>query len=231
MNEEDLTPTETDVLPVLQTKEERKAFYNKIARFYDFLAERPERDMREAGLAKLAASPGEHLLEIGFGTGHCLVELAEAVGPLGKVYGIDLSENMLARAQNLLQEESLQGRAELQCGDAEHLPYADSVMEGIFISFALELFDISEIPAVLAECKRVLRNGGRLVVVGLSKEEKEGIVTRAFEWTHQHFPNLLDCRPIHVRRALEAAGFRIEGAEVDKMWVPVEIVKAVKDVA
>ena len=121
MNEETSQRTETDTLPVFQTKEERKAFYNKIARFYDLLAERSERAMRDAGLAKLAASPGEHLLEIGFGTGHCLVELAEAVGPRGKVFGIDLSENMLARTQNLLREENLQGRAELECGDAEHL--------------------------------------------------------------------------------------------------------------
>jgi demethylmenaquinone methyltransferase/2-methoxy-6-polyprenyl-1,4-benzoquinol methylase len=229
MSERNASEKEIDVLPVFQTKNERKAYYNKIAPFYDLLAERSERAMREAGLAKLAALPGERLLEIGFGTGHCLVELARAVGPQGKVYGIDLSENMLAKAQDLLREENLQGRAELLCGDAEHLPYADGTMDGIFVSFALELFDTSEIPCVLAECRRVLRPGGRLVVVGMSKEGKAGLMSRTFEWTHQHFPNLLDCRPIYVRRALEAADFRIVDAEVEKMWVPVEIVKAVKE--
>jgi demethylmenaquinone methyltransferase/2-methoxy-6-polyprenyl-1,4-benzoquinol methylase len=47
---------------------------------------------------------------------------------------------------------------------------------------------------------------------------------RAFEWTHRHFPNLMDCRPIYVRRALEAAGFQIEEASLQHMWVPVEVV-------
>lgn len=230
MNTECQPLADTETSPILQTKSDTKAYYNKIARFYDFLAERSERAMREAGLAKLAASPGEHLLEIGFGTGHCLVELAEAVGPFGKVFGIDLSENMVARTRNLLCEEHLQGRAELQCGDAEQLPYADGVMDGVFISFALELFDAAEIPVVLSECRRVLRPGGRLVVVGMSKEGSPGVLTEAFEWTRRHFPNLIDCRPIHVRDLVQAANFHIEDAEVEKMWIPVEIVRAVKDV-
>ena len=62
-----------------QSKDETRAYYDKIARVYDLLAEHTEQPMREKGLALLAARPGERVLEIGFGTGHCLVELAEAV--------------------------------------------------------------------------------------------------------------------------------------------------------
>jgi demethylmenaquinone methyltransferase/2-methoxy-6-polyprenyl-1,4-benzoquinol methylase len=53
-------------------------------------------------------------------------------------------------------------------------------------------------------------------------------VVRAFEWTHRHFPNLLDCRPIYACRALAAAGFVIEDTRVESMWIPVEIVRAGK---
>ena len=116
-------------------------------------------------------------------------------------------------------------RVSLVCGDAEHLPYDSNSMDGIFMCFTLELFDTPDIPVVLAECKRVLRPGGRIVVVAVSKEGKPGLVVRAFEWTHRHFPNLMDCRPIYARRALEAAGFIIEGYSVQTMWVPVEIVR------
>jgi signal transduction histidine kinase len=63
-----------------------------------------------------------------------------------------------------------------------------------------------------------------LVVAGISKEGRQGFMIRAFEWTHRHFPNLMDCRPIYVRRALEAAGFQIEEASLQHMWVPVEVV-------
>jgi len=224
----DVLEYEPGVSRVFQTKSETKAFYNKIAKVYDLLAEHSERAIREEGLAMFAPTPGEHLLEIGVGTGHCLVELAEAVGSAGKVYGLDISENMLSRTRSLLEEEKLTRCAELSCGDAEHLPYKSATMDGVFMSFTLELFDTPEIPHVLDECRRVMRPGARVVVAGVSKVGKPGPVLCAFEWTHKHFPNLVDCRPIFVRRALEAAGFVVEDAAVRQMWVPVEIVRARK---
>jgi len=74
----------------------------------------------------------------------------------------------------------------------------------------------------------VLRPGGRIGVVAITKEGKEGFAVEAYEWTHQHFPNLLDCRPIFVRRALEDAGFSIRNATIANMWVPVEVVVGAK---
>lgn len=219
---------EPDVLRVLQSREETKAFYNKIATVYDLLAERSEQPMREIGLRLLAAASGETVLEVGFGTGHCLVEFARAVGPNGKVLGVDLSENMLAQADKLLRAEQLSDRVALRCGDAIHLPYDDDSIDAVFTSFTLELFDTPELPKVLAEWRRVLKAGGRLVVVAVSKEGPPGYVLKAFEWTHKHFPNLVDCRPIYVRRALEAAGFRIADSRIETMWVPVEIVLGIK---
>jgi demethylmenaquinone methyltransferase/2-methoxy-6-polyprenyl-1,4-benzoquinol methylase len=220
---------EPGVLPVLQSKSETRAFYDKIASVYDMLAEYSERPVREAGLRLLAAAPGEQLLELGFGTGHILAEVARAVGPAGKVIGIDISPNMVNRARNLLNNEGLMDRVSLECGDAERLPYGNESVDGIFMCFTLELFDTRDIPEVLMECRRVLRPSGRVVVVSVSKEGKTGLVLRAFEWTHRHFPNLMDCRPIYARRALEAAGFVISNALTKSMWVPVEIVRAIKE--
>ena len=219
---------EPGVLRVLQSKHETRAFYNKIAKVYDLLAEHSEHAMREAGLRMLDPAPGQRILEIGFGMGHCLVELAKAVGPQGKVLGIDISENMVDLARDLLRREGLGDRAELCCGDAETLPFPSDALQGIFTSFTLELFDTPSIPRVLAECHRVLAPGGRLVVVAISKEGKPGLVLKAFEWTHRHFPNLMDCRPIYVRRALEAAGFLVDVVALEHMWVPVEIARGVK---
>jgi ubiquinone/menaquinone biosynthesis C-methylase UbiE len=216
------------VLRVLQSKDETRAFYDKISGVYDLLAEHSEGPVRQTGLEKLALAPAEQALEIGYGTGHCLVQLAEAVGPGGKVFGIDLSAGMRALARERLEKEHLLSRVELSCGDATHLPYPDGSMDAVFMSFTLELFDTPEIPRVLAECKRVLRAGGRIGVVAITKEGREGFAVEAYEWTHQHLPNLLDCRPIFVRRALEDAGFSIRDATIAKMWVPVEVVIAEK---
>jgi ubiquinone/menaquinone biosynthesis C-methylase UbiE len=221
-----LSDSESGISRVLQTREETRAFYSKIAKVYDLLAERSEQPMREIALTMLAPAPGEHLLEIGFGTGHVLVELAKAVGPNGRIFGIDISESMLAQARGLLEREHLVDRVTLDRGDAVDLPYTPACLDGVFMCFTLELFDTPEIPRVLAQCKRVLRPGGRIVVAAVSKEARQGFVVRAFEWTHQHFPNLLDCRPIYVRRALEAEGFAIEDSRLESMWVPMEIVRA-----
>ena len=222
------TGSQPEVLRVLNTKAETKAFYNKISNVYDLLADQSEEPIRRAGLEKLNARPGEKVLEIGCGTGHCLVALAQAVGDAGKIYGIDLSDEMLKIARENLEKEGLADRVELICEDAGKLPYAAETLDAIFMSFTLELFDTPEIPEVLAECKRVLRPGGRIVVAGVSKEGEGGVILQVFEWTHKHFPNLMDCRPIFVRKALEAAGFRIESVENRTMWIPVEIALAFK---
>ena len=79
---------------VFQSKDQTRAFYNKISRVYDLLSERSEAPMRKAGLELLRDVAGESVLEIGFGTGHSLVALAKAVGPKGKVFGLDLSDKM-----------------------------------------------------------------------------------------------------------------------------------------
>jgi ubiquinone/menaquinone biosynthesis C-methylase UbiE len=216
------------VLRVLQTREETKAFYNKIAKVYDALAEHSEAPVRKAGLEMLNVQRGQHVLEIGFGTGHSLVELARAAGPDGKVFGIDLSDRMVEISQELAEKEGLDERIELTCGDALHLPYESESLAGIFMSFTLELFDTPEIPLVLAECKRVLKPEGRILVIGMSRVVPEGWVMEIFEWTHRHFPNYLDCRPILVRQALEDSGFQICDSKIMKMWINVEVVCGIK---
>jgi ubiquinone/menaquinone biosynthesis C-methylase UbiE len=225
-------PTEavgTPILRVFQSRNQTKAYYNKISRVYDLLSDRSEAPMRKAGLDLLKARPGEKILEIGFGTGHTLRDLAKAVGPQGKVFGVDLSDRMVMLAKQNLANSGFLSRIRLRCGDAAHLSFSSNTMDAIFMSFTLELFDTPEIPSVLGECKRVLRPGGRIVVVGMSKEGDPDPLLAVFEWTHKHFPNFVDCRPIYVRKALEEAGFKIRKALKKRMWIHVEIVLGVKD--
>jgi ubiquinone/menaquinone biosynthesis C-methylase UbiE len=213
---------------VLTSRSETRAFYNKISKIYDLMAEHSEGPVRQKCLRKLAPLPGETLLEIGCGTGHITAELAREGGDRGRVYALDLSDGMLAQTGHLLQQQDLLERVCLCCADATKLPLRDRSVDALFSSFTLELFDTPEIPVVLAECRRVLRPGGRLGIAAVTKEGHHELLVGAYEWTHRHFPNFLDCRPIFARRSIEDAGFRVQDSEVGMMWVPVEIVVAVK---
>ncbi len=213
---------------VLTTRSETRAFYNKISKIYDLMAEHSEGPVRRKCLHNLAPQPGETLLEIGCGTGHVTAGLARGAGSGGRVYALDLSNGMLGETRQLLEREGLRERVCLCCADAATIPLRDASVDALFTSFTLELFDTPEIPVVLAECRRVLRPGGRLGVAAVSKEGHHELLVGAYEWTHRHFPNLLDCRPIFAGRSIEEAGFRVQSSEVAMMWVPVEIVVAVK---
>jgi ubiquinone/menaquinone biosynthesis C-methylase UbiE len=220
-----------EISRVWRSKAQARSAYDRLSRWYDLLAGWAERPARETGLGLLAARPGETVLEIGSGTGTSLVKLAEAVGAGGRVCGLDLSEGMLRVARRRLGRAGLSGRVDLRCGDASAgLPYPASTFDAVFLSFTLELFDTPEIPIVLGECRRVLRDGGRLVVVAMSKDAGSPLArlaVRLYEWAHDRFPAAADCRPIFPARAVSEAGFEVRRQRALSMWgLPVEIVEA-----
>jgi len=217
---------ETSVSRVNRSKESARQSYNRLSRWYDFIAGSTEKKYRDWGLEKLSAQPGEKVLEIGFGTGHCLVSLAKAVGPTGRVIGLDISDGMLVIARERLGQEGLEERVDLHLGDAAKLDFLEAgSLDGVFMSFTLELFDNPEIPRVLQECHRILKPGGRLAVVSMTKTTPPGMAVRIYEWFHEHMPDYADCRPIFARQALEQSGFTIQDVSLSSMWgLPVEIV-------
>ena len=224
-----MTKYETEISRVTRSKEETKANYDKMSKWYDILAGRSEKKYRDAGLQKLGVRKGEIVLEIGFGTGHCILSLAHLIGESGKVYGIDISEGMLERARARVEETGLSERVDLKCGDAAKLPFGANFFDVVFMSFTLELFDTPDIATVLLECQRVLQNGGRICIVALSKKGKPTVMTRLYEWAHRKFPSYVDCRPIFVQKALEDIRFQIlDGGEMSIWGLPVEIVVARK---
>ncbi len=217
------------ISPVTRSKQQAQKTYDQLSRWYDWIAGNSETTFVDAGLAMLDVQPGQVVLEIGFGTGHGIVALAKAVGVGGRVCGIDLSQGMLDCASARVKKMGVEERIELGQGDAMNLPYAAHQFDAIFMSFTLELFDTPEIPLVLSECQRVLKDTGRLGVVAMANTAKPDWILRVYEWTHKHFPAYIDCRPIFVQTTLRDSGFQnINTLELSMWGLPVTVALASK---
>jgi ubiquinone/menaquinone biosynthesis C-methylase UbiE len=217
----------TEISRVFRTKESAQTAYDRMSRFYDLFASSSERRFTTIGLQMLAPQIRENILEIGFGTGHSLVALAQAVGKSGKVTGIDLSGGMRDVANSRIKKSGVDQQVDLHQGDAVNLPFKTSNFDAVFASFTLELFDSPEIPRVLDECWRVLVPGGRIGVVSLLK--KDIITVKIYEWFHAKFPTFVDCRPIILDHILYQTGFRSTAICERRMWgLPVQMTIATK---
>jgi ubiquinone/menaquinone biosynthesis C-methylase UbiE len=208
--------------------ESNRAFYDRISKAYDLLADANERAARQAGVQALDLKPGEQVLEVGFGTGNEILDLAERVGSTGRVCGIDISPGMLAVAQSKLDQARPAATVELRLADARQLPYDDGSFDAAYSSFTLELFPDEDIPVALGEIRRVLRPGGRLGVVAMSKVkpgQHASMLEHIYIWMHRHFPHIVDCHPIDVAGVVSAAGFRVAKQSDLEIWsLPVAVV-------
>jgi ubiquinone/menaquinone biosynthesis C-methylase UbiE len=201
------------VAPVQRPVAQARVIYDRVAAVYD-LAENPfEYRARSRGLQLLAARPGERVLEIGPGTGHAVAALARSVGPAGQVIGADLSARMLARSRHRAARAGCASRIRLIQGDAHQLPLRSGCFDAVFMSFVLELIDTPQIPAVLGECRRVLRPGGRLAVVSLQLTQPPAAMARLYLAARRHLPRLLDCRPIPLPDLLADTGWRLRALQ------------------
>ena len=218
-----------DVLPVPRTKEEAKRLYDRISRVYDLFTWGFERKYANMALSHLSIKEGEAVLEIGFGTGHCLKRIAKSVGQRGRVYGVDISTGMVEVTKRRLEKAGLMDRVELYRGDAASLPYGNNTFDAIFMSFTLELFDTPEIPKVLNEINRVLKPNGRLGMASMSRDNGQSTMLRLYEWVHRKWPKYADCRPIYLEVSLREVGFKIRKKEKVRLFgLPGEIIVAIR---
>jgi SAM-dependent methyltransferase len=114
-----------------------------------------------AALAALSgAAPGDRVLDVGSGTGALTTALAARVGPEGQVTGVDPSEPMVAFARR-----SAPPHIRYAVHPAESLPFADGVFDAVASALVLHHVDADRRGEALAEMARVLRPGGRLLLV------------------------------------------------------------------
>lgn len=107
------------------------------------------------------AQPGEICVDLGSGRGNDVIRLAEDVGENGYVYGIDISEGMIAKAIGNLKKFEVKN-AEILKAELESLPLKDNMVDLIISNCTIN--HASDKPAVWREVFRILKSGGRFVV-------------------------------------------------------------------
>ncbi len=148
-----------------------RAMFDRIAGVYDLMNTAMTAGLHHRWRARAAdlahVGPGSRVLDVATGTGDLAIELAGRVAPGGEVLGSDFAEGMLDRARAKA-DQAPEGRLRprFEWADAMSLPYPDDVFDAATVGFGARNFE--DLERGLAEMVRVVRPGGRVVVLEIT---------------------------------------------------------------
>lgn len=173
-------------------------------------------DQRRRLRAIVSARPGEQGLDVGCGVAHLACELAKDVAPLGRISAIDKSSEAIEASKVRIAKEGLEELVDVRIGDAADLPFPDESFD--FVVSAQVYCYVPDVARAIREAARVLRKGGRLVVLESDWEmctwaSRDPALTRrviaaraAVQFAHAYLP-----RELHG--LIQAAGMAVTDAQ------------------
>ena len=156
-------------VPENEKKQRVAGVFDSVAARYDLM-----NDLMSAGLHRLwkkftveqsGLRPGQRALDVAGGTADLSIQFVRRVGPAGSVVLTDINAAMLARGRDRMLDAGIIAPA-VQC-DAEHLPFPSEYFDCVSVAFGLR--NMTHKDRALAEMRRVLRPGGRLLVLEFSR--------------------------------------------------------------
>ncbi len=196
--------------------------YRRVAPSYDLWAWLTESKARDRCLELAAIQNDEAVLEVAVGTGLAFERILKS-NPSGRNEGIDLTEAMLIRAERRAAKSGSHNYL-LKTGDAYELDFPDGSFDVLINNYMFDLLPQKDFLTVLEEFKRVLRPGGRLAMVNMTKGKRwhNGLWERIYRIN----PALLGgCRGVVLLPKLLECGFIETGREyISQLTFPSEIV-------
>lgn len=185
-----------------------REMFAKIAPRYDLLNSilslQLHHRWRRTVVRMLHLAPDSRVLDLCTGTGDLAIELARHLGPAGEVFALDFCEPMLQQGRAKAHRRGLNHTFWLQA-DALQLPFTDAQFDAVTIAFGLR--NLIDKPAAFREIYRVLRSGGKVAVLELTRPRRA-----PFSW-------LYDLYALHI---LPRIGKRLSDADA-YLYLPMSI--------
>jgi ubiquinone/menaquinone biosynthesis C-methylase UbiE len=198
--------------------------YTQTAPLYDVWGMLTESKARKRALTLANLRDGETVLEVAVGTGLTFRELLKA-NAHGRTIGIDLTPAMLEKAKLKAQQVG-HDHYQLAVGDAYHLGFPDHHFDLLMNNYMFDLLPEADFGTVLAEFRRVLKPGGRVVLINMTKGTH--FYEQFWETLYTINPRWLGgCRGVLLTEALRSAGFRdLRRESMSQLGFPSEIIVA-----
>jgi demethylmenaquinone methyltransferase/2-methoxy-6-polyprenyl-1,4-benzoquinol methylase len=168
-----------------------RGMFDRIAGVYDLLNTVMTAGLhhawRERAADRAELSAGDAALDLCCGTGDLALELRERVGPTGRVVGADFSERMLELANDKAAERGV-ADVTFEWADALELPYSDASFDAVTVGFGVR--NLADIGAGISEMARVLKPGGRCVILEITQPQKPPLSTFFGIWFDRIVPVL-----------------------------------------
>ena len=170
-------------------KEKVREMFDNIAPSYDklnhVLSMNVDKLWRRHALKEIVDGSAQRILDVACGTGDSTISIARAAGEGSTVTGVDISEGMMALVEGKAARAGVGYRIDLQVADGEALPYEDGTFDRVTCAFGIRNFEHKE--RGLEEFRRVLKPGGRAVILELSVPQN-----RLVRWGYDlYFSHLL----------------------------------------
>ncbi|SFS35708.1 bifunctional demethylmenaquinone methyltransferase/2-methoxy-6-polyprenyl-1,4-benzoquinol methylase UbiE [Sphingobacterium wenxiniae] len=170
-------------------KEQVADMFNNISKTYDRLNRMMTMGIdtiwRKKAIRSLKDLKPQLLLDVATGTGDFAIESLRILQPK-KIIGVDISAGMLEVAKEKIQKKGLEGKFEVQLGDSERLQFEDNTFDAVTVAFGVRNFENLE--QGLADIRRVLKPGGRAVILELSNPKAFPIKQLYYFWFHKLTP-------------------------------------------
>jgi ubiquinone/menaquinone biosynthesis C-methylase UbiE len=198
--------------------------YDKLSAIYDIWGVLTESRARNRAIELAAIKDGQDILEVAAGTGLAFYEIVKR-NPHGRNAGIDLSDGMLRKAKKRLSK--LSGASySLSKNTAFDLQAATESIDLLVNNYMFDLISFEDMDRVLMEFKRVLKKGGKLVLVNMTEGETRG--SKVYDLLYRLSPKTMGgCRGVRLTDRLIQHGFTVEAREYfQQMLFPSEVILA-----